>query len=80
MKTEFDMSSSKHRAIFLFAVSNLTRWITLVTQQLPGIQDAAVTEALAKGCTCGSYSPKWQVRIHVQSDMFMSIGIEGCSG
>ena len=35
MKTEFDMSSSKHRAIFLFAVSNLTRWITLVAQQIP---------------------------------------------
>ncbi|DBB09782.1 TPA: hypothetical protein ACH3X3_001411 [Trebouxia sp. C0006] len=35
MKTEFDMSSSKHRALFLFAVSNLTRWITLVAQQLP---------------------------------------------
>ena len=35
MKTEFDMSSSKHRAIFLFVVSNLTRWFTLVAQQLP---------------------------------------------
>ena len=35
MKTEFDMSSSKHRAIFLFAVSNLTRWMALVAQQLP---------------------------------------------
>ena len=35
MKTEFAMSSSKHRALFLFAVSNLTRWITLVAQQLP---------------------------------------------
>lgn len=37
MKTEFDMSSSKHRAIFLFAVSNLTRWITLVSKQLPDL-------------------------------------------
>ena len=35
MKTEFDMSFVKHRAVFLFAVSNLTRWMTLVAQQLP---------------------------------------------
>lgn len=35
MKTEFDMSFSKHRATFLFAVSNLTRWMALVAQQLP---------------------------------------------
>ena len=37
MKTEFDMSYSKHRAIFLFAVSNLIRWITLVSKQLPDL-------------------------------------------
>lgn len=37
MKTEFDMSSSKHRAVFLFAVGNLTRWMTLVAQQLPDL-------------------------------------------
>ncbi|KAL3151108.1 hypothetical protein ABBQ38_012975 [Trebouxia sp. C0009 RCD-2024] len=37
MKSEFDMSSSKHRAVFLFAVGNLTRWMTLVAQQLPDL-------------------------------------------
>ncbi len=35
MKTGFDMSSGKHRALFLFAVGNLIRWITLVAQNLP---------------------------------------------
>ncbi|KAL3155475.1 hypothetical protein ABBQ38_011029 [Trebouxia sp. C0009 RCD-2024] len=37
MRTEFDMSSCKHRAVFLFAVGNLTRWMTLVAQQLPDL-------------------------------------------
>ena len=48
MKTEFDVSSSKHRAVFLFAVGNLTRWMTLVAQTTSrcGCQVAA-SEALA---------------------------------
>ena len=37
MDTEFDMSSSKHRALFLFVVGNLTRWMTLVARELPNL-------------------------------------------
>lgn len=37
MRSEFEMSSSEHRVMFLFAMSNLTRWITLVNQQLPNL-------------------------------------------
>lgn len=60
MKSEFDMSSCKHRALFLFAVSNLNRWLTLASQKLPQLASKMV------------YLKPWErnehVKITLQSD------------